>query len=628
MSNQNVRIFLSYHKPSTLLKSDVFVPIHVGRAIERKRSDFEEGWLDEYLIGDDTGINISKKNLNFCELTAQYWAWKNLPEDVGYVGFMHYRRHLNFSKKDYPENKWGLIEREFLDTSYVQAFGLDDENIRQSVQEYDVITAQKWDVTNAKSKSNYDHYAHSDPKLHIKDYDLALQILERKYPEYKPAVEKYNTAHYGYYTNIFVMRRDIFDCYSHWLFDILFELESQLDISAYDFQEARIYGYISEWLFGIFVTHLQMNTEIRIKELQRTIVNNTDVREPINICFASDDKYAKYMGVAIASILTNKHPEDEVHIYVLDGNISVENKRKISELKSIAPFTIDYLQIDQAYFETFPLRGSDHFSIVTWYRLFLPSALPHIKKLLYLDCDIVVNTSLWPLYDTHITDFYLCGVIDIIDEQNCERLNVPKYVNAGVLLLNLEKMRQDHLQERFFSYVEKNRRKILWNDQDVVNAVCSEKLKYVDPLWNVQITEYGGNKSDYFRAMAKDAHIMHFVSNKKPWAGRYSKWDKYYYKYVPLTPWAKDIHRYHKSYARHVINSILKTIFSLENVNRGEMKRLRILGVPIKFTRGIGVLRNECADLRFRIDKANAQIEDLIAQIQLLQKHNAEGNEV
>ena len=86
MNNLNVKIFLSYHKPSALLKSDIFVPIHVGRAIKRERSDFENRWLSEHLMGDDVGINISKKNLHFCELTAQYWVWKNYDlRDVDYV---------------------------------------------------------------------------------------------------------------------------------------------------------------------------------------------------------------------------------------------------------------------------------------------------------------------------------------------------------------------------------------------------------------------------------------------------------------------------------------------------------------------------------------------------------------
>ena len=585
MRKSNIQIFLSYHKPSTLLKSNVFVPIHVGRAIERQKSDFESKWLSDNLIGDDIGDNISSKNLNYCELTAQYWAWKNLSSEIEYVGFMHYRRHLNFATQVFPENNWGLIEKEFLDAVYIDSLGLNDENIQNTVQQYDVITAKKWDVTCANSKNNFDHYANSDSKLHIKDYELALDILKEKYPEYCDTIEKYNAMHYGYYTNIFVMRRDIFNRYSEWLFSILFELEKRVDISAYDYQEARIFGYISEWLFGIFVTHLQDTTNLKVKELQRTIVENTDVQVPVNICFASDDNYAKYMGVAIASILANKTLTDEIHIYVLDGGISDKMKRKIEDLKSIAPFSIQYLNIDECQFKDFPLRGSDHFSVVTWFRLFLPSVLPNINKLLYLDCDIVVNKSLWPLYNSDLANNYVCGVIDIMNEANCKRLKLSKYVSAGVLLFNLKKLREDSIQEKFYKYVDQNREKILWNDQDVINAVCNEGIEYIDPLWNVQITSYNGNKSNFFRENVSQAYILHFVSNKKPWKGRYSKYDKYYYKYVIITPWWKDIVRFYISYVLSKILLFLRFIFTLENVDNGRNKQLRLFGLSLKFPR-------------------------------------------
>ena len=578
-----VKILLSYHNPSTLLKSDVFVPIHVGRSIQKQRSAFEEKWLQDNLIGDDTGINISQKNLNFCELTAQYWAWKNLPNDVEYVGFMHYRRHLVFSEKVFPENKWGLVEKDFLDKNYISDFGLDDDTIKQVLQDTDIVTVKKWNVASAKSKNNYDHYANSDSKLHIKDYDLTISILEEKYPSYKDDIMKYNESFYGYYTNIFIMRRDLFNQYCEWLFGILFELEKRIDISQYDFQEARVYGYISEWLFGIFMTHLQANSNVRVKELQRTIVHNTAIREPMFLCFASDDNYAKPMGVAIASILSNKHPGDNIHIYVLENNISDENRENIFRLQSIAPFTIEYVQIDERQFESFPLRGSKHFSFVTWYRLVLPSVLKDVEKLLYLDCDIVVNTSLYPLYTTDMKDEYICGVIDFLVKENCTRLQLERYVNAGVLMVNLEKMRQDGTQAKFFSYVKNNSKKILWNDQDVLNVVCNDGLKYVDSHWNVQVSGFDGYGIDEFQTIGSHAYVMHFISEKKPWEGKYSKWDKYYYKYVRLTPWRKDINRYYVSIVMNVVRQVLKWAFSIEKVDKGKRKQVRILGLPIKF---------------------------------------------
>ena len=98
-----IKILVGYHKPSKLYKSDIFVPIHLGRAVASQVSkdgqlnskDYQ--WLLENMIGDDTGDNISQLNRQFSELTGIYWAWKNY-DKIGnpeYIGFMHYRRHLS-----------------------------------------------------------------------------------------------------------------------------------------------------------------------------------------------------------------------------------------------------------------------------------------------------------------------------------------------------------------------------------------------------------------------------------------------------------------------------------------------------------------------------------------------------
>ncbi|EAK5848006.1 DUF4422 domain-containing protein, partial [Campylobacter lari] len=111
-TNPKVKILVGYHKPATLIKNEIFTPIHLGRDLatqaskdgEMSQEDFD--WMCENMIGDNTGENISYLNRYFCELTGIYWAWKNYDKlgNPDYIGFAHYRRLL-FNDKEYSINK-------------------------------------------------------------------------------------------------------------------------------------------------------------------------------------------------------------------------------------------------------------------------------------------------------------------------------------------------------------------------------------------------------------------------------------------------------------------------------------------------------------------------------------------
>lgn len=569
------KIFLSYHKPSVLLSDDIFTPIHVGRAM---RDITPDSWLAQNLIGDDTGDNISNKNANYCELTAQYWAWKN-EKNADYIGFMHYRRHLNFNlKKRYNANRWGVVSHPCIDSDYVSRFGLTAENIEKIISDYDLVTVNRWDVTNAGSKSNYDHYAHSDSKLHIADYDRALRILREKYPEFADAADEYNSDKLGYFTNIFVMRRELFDAYCAWLFDILFQVESESDISNYDFQEARIYGYISEWLFGIYVTYLKKQNKTKILELQRTFVDDTDIPSPMHIVMASDQNYAKYVGVTIASILRKRRPSDILNFYILDGGINNETKQQIETLKTLGHFEIKYIQMDNSVFDKYPIPSEFHFTPATYFRLELPDLLPELDRVLYLDCDIIVRTSLSELYKMDLTDAYCLGIRDVLVNQNISRLGLERYINAGIMLVNLAAWREINAPQKFRDFIGSNYDKIKWCDQDVINCVLQDGIKYIDPSWNCQLNEGDGGYSEQFRRAHKRAKIMHFISSQKPWQGHGGKYDRYYYSVLLHTPWRMDTYKYLIGHIKRFLNHGAKRTFQLTNTRWHAYKELNILG--------------------------------------------------
>ena len=235
-----VKIYSCYHKPYPLIESDIIAPIHVGK----KTSSIELGFQ-----GDDKGENISAKNPYFCELTATYWIWKNVKTDI--VGLFHYRRFFNFTNKDKKIHKVGKN----LDIKY----GITKENIQRILKEYDIILPQ---LTKTADLSVYDYYKNT----HIQsDMDLVLNIIKQKHPQdYAGAEKELKNNSQMYIGNMLIARKEVFDTYAEWLFDILFEVEKQIqaDVLLRDKYQQRVYGFLAERLMGVFVaTHKNLKVK-------------------------------------------------------------------------------------------------------------------------------------------------------------------------------------------------------------------------------------------------------------------------------------------------------------------------------------------------------------------------------
>lgn len=202
---------------------EVYLPIHVGR----------EGKPDIGYVGDDTGDNISYKNANYCELTALYWAWKNL--DADYIGLVHYRRYFTNKEVCNLERK-----KEQIITS---------DQWEQLVEQYQVIVADK---RRYYIESNRSHYNHAHPREGL---DLTEKIIKEHYPEYLNSFHVVMNRNWAHMFNMFVMCSDLYKEYCNWLFNILSELELQLDITKYSTYQSRVYGFIAERLLDVWLEH-------------------------------------------------------------------------------------------------------------------------------------------------------------------------------------------------------------------------------------------------------------------------------------------------------------------------------------------------------------------------------------
>ena len=224
---KDIKIYIAAHKKVDLPNVDGYIPLQVGAALHD-----DLGYLK-----DSNGDNISTKNPNYCELTGLYYIWKNEKSDI--VGLTHYRRY--FFKN--------LFKTKLNDV-------LNKNEIEKYLDKYDVILPKK--LYFRKSIGEQYKIIHN-----TNDLEKCLKIIEKKYPDYVESYNKIIKRKYLYGYNMFIMNKNKFDEYMKWLFDILTILEKEIDISKYDDYNKRIYGFLSERLFNIWID----KNKLKIKEI-------------------------------------------------------------------------------------------------------------------------------------------------------------------------------------------------------------------------------------------------------------------------------------------------------------------------------------------------------------------------
>ena len=216
--NKDLNIFIAVHKKCSLPTEKGYIPLQVG-AEGKDSLGFEK---------DSTGDNISLKNPNYCELTGLYWMWKNTKSK--FIGLVHYRRYF-FKKGTHHLINNVLSKKDAIDL----------------LKEYDVLIPKKTRIIGNTVRGQFEKYHN------IKDYDICRTVIEEKYPEYIDSFDKVSNRKYFYAFNMCIMGKKNFDEYCKWLFNILFEVEKGVDISNYSQYEKRLFGFLSERLFNVWL---------------------------------------------------------------------------------------------------------------------------------------------------------------------------------------------------------------------------------------------------------------------------------------------------------------------------------------------------------------------------------------
>lgn len=538
-----VKILLAYHKKDVLFKNDIFTPIHAGRAaaINDYSLDPENlKWFFDNTIGDNTGENISLKNHLYNEMTAVYWAWKNYDElsNPKYIGLMHYRRHFIFE-----EREKSFYECDEIDDDYLNKINYSEDNIMSILKACDfVCSAPQW------RDSLYKHYERNHS---IEDLDCVIQIINDLFPKYRHATKKYLDGHIAYFCNMFIFEKEIFFRYCEFVFGVCQELEKRNDMTG-----KRL--FVSEWLTGIFITKLLMEGK-KGKFLPTMFAEG---KHEVSIAMAADDNYAFPTFVSLCSLFENAKKNTKYSVYLLlSKNFSDDNYLRINQLLEKYPtHSIKTYNMGDSYVnENISIK---HISVSTYYRLQLPSLLNKLDKCIYLDVDTVVKKDLSDLWRINIDDKYIAGVraAGYYYPQNhvdriLKELDIPvisSYVNAGVLLMNLKKMRNDKLEEVFSSLLMK---KYSSQDQHILNKACFGKIRIIEPCYNMMnkydFVSDGGYYNDLCLRSAylfdewerarKNPYVIHFADRLKPWNDYGVSFSSDWWDYALKLPYSFDV---------------------------------------------------------------------------------------
>lgn len=265
----------------------------------------------------------------------------------------------------------------------------------------------------------------------------------------------------------------------------------------------------------------------------------------IPVVMAANEEYLPYAIVAIQSIYENSNSEYfyDINIFV-DATMSANMKNRISHIK------YENVKITlwdaRNSFNEINLYSVGHYSRQMYYRWLIPEILTNYDKVLYLDCDIVVNTDISKLYDIEIGDNYVAAANNFLRNNlynyvtNKLNLNAEQYYNSGVLIINSKAWIENNLKNRCIDYL-KSMDKLACPDQDTINVVCYNKILRLDDMWNFQwhhqfpdarkgifLLDY---KERYDAILETEPYIVHYTSFIKPWSFPERTFAEFFWRY-------------------------------------------------------------------------------------------------
>jgi len=272
----------------------------------------------------------------------------------------------------------------------------------------------------------------------------------------------------------------------------------------------------------------------------------------IPIFFTIDNNYAPFLAAALNSAIKNSSPDRSYRAIVLYQDITEESERKLKALEK-DNFRIELTPM-KANFEALDDRMSnrlrcDYFTLTIYFRLFIPAMFPRYDKGIYIDSDVVLTDDIAKLFDTDIGECYIgaCNDLSIADipplvayTENAVGVQKEEYINSGVLLMNLKRMREKDLEGHFLSLLSEYHFDSIAPDQDYLNAMCAGNIYYLGAEWDAM-------PNDKKPPLEKTC-LIHYNLFSKPWCYDGIQYGDIFWHYAEDCGFIDEIRAYKENY--------------------------------------------------------------------------------
>lgn len=285
----------------------------------------------------------------------------------------------------------------------------------------------------------------------------------------------------------------------------------------------------------------------------------TKTYNTIPIAFAANHRFVPYFAACFQSLIDHCSNDYYYDVILLHTDVIQEDQVLLLNMAASRPnVSLRFCDVEPLI-RSYKLRANGHISVETYFRFLIQEILPEYDKVLYLDCDLIINADVAELYYTDVEGYLLAAARDpeflghlngadtkiqhyIVSEL---RMRKPEnYFQAGVILFNEKEMRKEHTLEQWLTLASKP---FLYNDQDVLNIYCEGRVRFLDMSWNL-LTDCDHTRISHvishapeeiqkaYFAARNDPKIIHYAGYRKPWQKPTEDMADYFWSAMRCTP--------------------------------------------------------------------------------------------